>query len=304
MSTVPLAGLPPVPTAVSASAPARPAASPARQALALLARNPTGIAGCLILAGLIFAAIAGPSLYGVDPLDIVGLPFSPPGNDPLLGTDYLGRDLAAGLLYGGRATLLVGLTAATLNLCIGVSVGAAAGYFGGRADAALMKLTEFFQVLPALLFAMVLVTLFGQRLSTITFAIGIVSWPPAARLTRAEFLRLRGLEFVKAARAAGAGPLYLIGRVILPNAAPPIVVAATLAVGTAILFEGGLSFLGLGDPNVMSWGLMIGQNRAYALEAWWTVALPGAAIFLAVLSVSLLGDAFNDATNPRLRGRG
>lgn len=285
-------------------APARPVASPTRQAMVLLARNPTGLAGLLILTGLVFAAVAGPSLYGVDPLDIVGLPFSAPGEDPLLGTDYLGRDLAAGLLHGGRATLTVGLVAAAINLCIGVSIGAAAGYFGGRVDAVLMKLTEFFQVLPTLLFAMVLVTLFGQRLSTITFAIGVVSWPPAARLTRAEFMRLRGLEFVKAARAAGAGPLYLIGRVILPNAAPPIVVAATLAIGTAILFEGGLSFLGLGDPNVMSWGLMIGQNRAYALEAWWTVALPGGAIFLAVLGVSLLGDAFNDAVNPRLRGRG
>lgn len=283
----------------------RPAqeASPVRQALRLFVRNPSGIAGFVILFGLILASVAGPRLYGVDALDIAGVPFSPPGDDPLLGTDYLGRDILAGLLYGGRATLTVGLVSAAITILIGVSIGALAGFFGGPVDTVLMKVTEFFQVLPALLFAMVLVTLFGQSLSTIAFAIGVVSWPGAARLTRAEFLRIRGLEFVKAARAAGAGPLYLIGRVILPNAAPPIVVSATLAIGTAILFSSGLSFLGLGDPNVMSWGLMLGQNRAYALDAWWTVALPGAAIFLAVLGVSLLGDAFNDAVNPRLRKR-
>ena len=280
-----------------------PVASPTRQALGLFVRNPSGIAGLLIFLGLLLASTFGPRFYGVDALDIASFPFSPPGDDPLLGTDYLGRDILAGLLYGGRATLAVGFVSAAITLLIGVSVGALAGYFGGPIDTVLMKLTEFFQVLPALLFAMVLVTLFGQSLSIIAFAIGVVSWPASARLTRAEFLRIRGLDFVKAARAAGAGSGYLIWHVILPNAAPPIVVSATLAIGTAILFSSGLSFLGLGDPNVMSWGLMLGQNRGYALDAWWTVALPGAAIFLAVLGVSLLGDAFNDAVNPRLRQR-
>ncbi len=281
----------------------RTAASPGLAALRLFLRNPSGIVGLAILLALVFAALAGPSLYGVDPFEIVGAPFQPPGGDPILGTDYLGQDILAGLLQGGRATLLVGLSSALMTVVIGVAFGALSGFFGGAVDAGLMKLTEFFQVLPTLLFAMVLVTLFGQKIAVTTVAIGIVSWPPTARLTRAEFLRLRGLDFVKAARAAGAGPGYLIGRVILPNAAPPIVVSATLAIGTAVLFEGALSFLGLGDPNVMSWGLMIGQNRAYALDAWWTVLLPGAAIFLAVLGVSLVGDAFNDAVNPRLRKR-
>ena len=277
--------------------------SPAAVSFRLFLRNPIGLIGLGMLLLLAFAALAGPSLYPVDPFDIAGLPFQPPGDDPLLGTDYLGRDILAGLLYGGRATLAVGFSAALITVVIGVTFGALAGFFGGRIDGILMKITEFFQILPTLLFAMVLVTLFGQRLAIVTLAIGIVSWPPAARLTRAEFLRLRGLDFVKAGRAAGAGPLYLICRVILPNAAPPIVVSATLAIGTAILFECGLSFLGLGAPNVMRLGLMIGQNRAYALDAWWTVLLPGAAIYLAVLGVSLVGDAFNDAVNPRLRKR-
>ena len=210
----------------------RPAADPGLAALRLFLRNPSGLLGLAILIGLLFAALAGPHLYGVDPFEIVGAPFQPPGGDPVLGTDYLGQDILAALLQGGRATLLVGFSAALITVVIGVTFGALAGFFGGRVDAALMKVTEFFQVLPTLLFAMVLVTLFGQKIAITTIAIGIVSWPPTARLTRAEFLRLRGLDFVKAARAAGAGPLYLIGRVILPNAAPPIVVSATLAIGT------------------------------------------------------------------------
>ena len=289
-------------TAPEAEAPTNIPAAPAHDRRRLFT-SPLGIAGGVIIVALVLAAAIGPSLYPVDPFDIAGAPFTPPGGDPILGTDYLGRDILAGLLHGARATLAVGLVAALITLVIGVSVGAVAGFCGRWVDVLLMKVTEFFQVLPTLLFAMVLVTLFGARLSVVTFAIGVVSWPPVARLTRAEFLRIRGLDYVKAARAAGGGPFYLIGRVILPNAAPPIIVAATLAIGTAILFESGLSFLGLGDPNVMSWGLMIGESRSYALDAWWTVALPGAAIFLAVVGVSLFGDACNEALNPRSRGR-
>ena len=289
-------------TAQGEEAPANIPAAPTRQRTRRLFTSPLGIAGGVIIAAMVLAAAIGPSLYPVDPFDIAGAPFQPPGGDPILGTDYLGRDILAGLLHGARATLAVGLVAALITLVIGVSVGAVAGFCGRWIDVLLMKVTEFFQVLPTLLFAMVLVTLFGARLSVVTLAIGVVSWPPVARLTRAEFMRVRGLDYVKAARAAGGGPFYLIGRVILPNAAPPIIVAATLAIGTAILFESGLSFLGLGDPNVMSWGLMIGESRSYALDAWWTVALPGAAIFLTVVGVSLFGDACNEALNPRSRG--
>ncbi|QLH69324.1 ABC transporter permease [Rhodopseudomonas palustris] len=279
------------------------AVSPARAALRQFMKSPSGVAGAILLLLLLAGTALGPWLYPVDPLDIVGLPFAAPAADAPLGTDYLGRDVLAGLIYGGRATLTVGAVAALITIVIGVTVGALAGFFGGWVDALLVKIAEFFQVLPPLLFAMVLVTLFGPKLSTITLAIGAVSWTSAARLTRAEFMRLRDLDFIKASRAAGAGSLHLILRVVLPNALPPIIVSATLAIGTAILFEGGLSFLGLGDPNTMSWGLMIGQNRNYVLDAWWAVTFPGAAIFLAVLAVSLVGDGVNDAVNPRLRRR-
>lgn len=284
--------------------PARGAASPSIVALRQFARSPSGVIGAIVLLAIVLFTVLGAHIYGVDPLDIVGAPFTPPGEDALLGTDYLGRDILAGLISGGRATLTVGGVAAVITILIGVTMGSLAGFFGGPIDTALMKITEFFQILPPLLFAMVLVTLFGQKLMIITIAIGVVSWPSAARLTRAEFLRLRNLDFVKGSRAAGAGNGHLILRVILPNALPPIIVSATLAIGVAILFEGGLSFLGLGDPNTMSWGLMLGQNRNYVLDAWWAVTFPGAAIFIAVLAISLIGDGINDAINPRLRKRG
>jgi peptide/nickel transport system permease protein len=207
------------------------------------------------------------------------------------------------MVYGGRATLLVGVVAAVLSMAIGLTVGALAGYYGGWIDETLMRITEFFQVLPTLLFAMVLVTLFSPSLATIAIAIGVVSWPGTARLARGEFLRLKRREYVLAERVIGAGDARIIWRVILPNALAPLIVSATLAIGTAILFEAGLSFLGLGDPNIMSWGLMIGSNRPYILTAWWAVTLPGAAIFVTVLAVSLIGDGLNDALNPNSRGR-
>ncbi|WP_373847762.1 ABC transporter permease, partial [Delftia acidovorans] len=262
------------------------------------------IAGMAMLLFVLLVAIAGPWIWPADPFEIRTMPLSPPfSEEAWLGSDQLGRDVLTGIIHGGRATLMVGAFAALLSVCIGVTLGAMAGYYGGRVDALLMRVTEFFQVLPALLFAMVVVTLFSPSLVTVTLAIGSVSWPATARLTRAEFMRIRQLEFVRAESAIGARHGRIIWKVILPNALPPLVVSATLAVGAAILFEAGLSFLGLGDPNQMSWGLMIGSARQYLLSCWWAVAFPGAAIFVTVLAVSLIGDGLNDALNPKLRER-
>lgn len=277
-----------LPAAAATAKPAR-VEHPTVEALRMFLRNPSAIAGMLILGLVLLVAIFGPLVHVADPFEIRAAPMTPPfSEEAWLGTDYLGRDVLTTLVYGGRATLLVG---------------AVAGYYGGRIDAALMRVTEFFQVLPALLFAMVVVTLFSPTLVTVTIAIGIVIWPGTARLTRAEFLKVRSLEFVRAERAIGAGDGRIIWKVILPNAFPPLVVSATLAVGSAILFEAGLSFLGLGDPNQMSWGLMIGSSRQYVLTSWWAVTFPGAAIFVTVLAVSLIGDGLNDALNPKLRER-
>ena len=293
------------PTPAAPPAAAVQVLSPAREAWRVFRRNKAAILGLtlLVLIGLVMSF--GPGLYGVKPFDIAGAPFVEPFQNPKhwLGTDYLGRDILAGMLVGGRATILVGLSAACITVSIGVTVGALAGYFGGWVDNLLSRLTELFQVLPALLFAMVLVSLFQPSLGVVIVAIGLVTWTGTARLARAEFLRLRNLEYVNAARAMGARHLRLMLREILPNALPPLVVSATLIIGVAILFEAGLSFLGLSDPNVMSWGLMIGSNRRNILECWWAVSFPGAAIFLTVLSVSLVGDGLNDALNPKLHLR-
>jgi peptide/nickel transport system permease protein len=299
--------MPTVAAAASSKAQAKPAMRvehPGVEAMRMFLRNPAAIAGMAMLLIVLLVAIAGPWVYPADPFEIKAAPLTPPfSEDAWLGSDYLGRDVLTALIYGGRATLLVGAVAALLSVLIGITLGAFAGYYGGKVDAALMKLTEFFQVLPALLFAMVVVTLFSPTLVTVTLAIGIVSWTGTARLTRAEFMKFRGLEFVRAERAIGARDARIIWKVILPNALPPLVVSATLAIGAAILFEAGLSFLGLGDPNQMSWGLMIGSSRQYVLSCWWAVAFPGMAIFVTVLAVSLIGDGLNDALNPKLRER-
>ena len=266
-------------------------------------RNRAALIGLGLLGLIALMLIVGPFTYPVDAFEIVGSPMTPPGADAPLGTDYLGRDVLAGLVRGGRPTVLVGVCAAMISALIGITIGALSGFYGGGIDRVLGRVVEFFQVLPALLFAMVLITLFSASLLTVTIAIGVVAWPGMARLTRAEFLRLRQLDFVRSARAIGASNARIILRTILPNALPPIIVSATLATGSAILFEAGLSFLGLTDPNVMSWGLMIGSSRNYLREAWWAVTFPGLCIFLTVLGISLVGDGLNDAFNPRLRQR-
>ena len=277
---------------------------PFTEAARMFAANYAAVAGLLVLAIIIVVSLLGPFLYTVDPWEMVWSPFSPPGAKGfLLGTDYLGRDLVAQIIHGGRATIAVGCAAALLSVLIGITFGALSGFYRGWVEEILMRITEFFQVLPTLLFSMVLVALFGASLQMITFAIGIVSWTGVARVTRAEFLKIRELEYVTASRSGGANAPTLIFRVILPNALPPIVVQAALLVGFAILFEAGLSFLGLSDPNVMSWGAMMGNNRPFILQHSFTIKYPGLAIFITVLAISLVGDGLNDALNPKLRKR-
>jgi len=277
---------------------------PLREAARMFARNKAAVGGLFLLLGILILTLVAPFFYTVDPFDLVWAPLSPPGTENApFGTDYLGRDILAGIVHGGSATLAVGASAALLAVIIGLSIGSLAGYYGGWVDEVLMRITEFFQVLPTLLFAMVIVALFRPSVATVAFAIGVVSWTAVARLARSEFLRIRSLDYIKAARSISSSNRRIIWLVILPNAMPPLVVQATLAVGGAILFEAGLSFLGLSDPNVMSWGFMIGSSRDYLMDAWWTVTIPGIFIFLTVLAVSLIGDGLNDATNPKLRER-
>ena len=274
------------------------------EAWQMFRQNHAAMTALVLLSLIVLGAIFGPMLYPIDPFDMVWSPFSPPGVDGfILGTDYLGRDLLAAIIHGARVSILIGLSAAFVSVFIGVSIGAVAGFYRGWVEEVLMRITEFFQVLPTLLFSMVIVALFGSSLMMITFSIGVVSWTAVARITRSEYLRIRELEYVMASRASGSTDAKLIFKVILPNALPPIIVQAALMVGSAILFEAGLSFLGLTDPNVVSWGQVIGSNRQYILDASYTVTIPGIAIFVTVLCISLVGDGLNDALNPKLRQR-
>lgn len=264
--------------------------------------NPAALAGLVLLAVIAAAALGAPWLFPHDPLDMVGTPLLWPNQDPEfpLGTDTMGRDVAAGLAHGARVSLLVGLAAAALSLTIGVSVGAAAGYFGGWADRVLVRLTELFQTIPSFLLVIVIVAIAQPSVGVIALAIGVSSWPVVARLVRAEFRSLVHAEFVQAARAQGYGHLRIVLAEILPNALPPIIVTTSVLVANAILMESALSFMSLGDPNVVSWGSMIGDAREMLRTAWYLAALPGLSIVATVLALNLLGDAANDAFNPRL----
>jgi len=264
-------------------------------------RNPTFIAGVAILAFFVLLALFAGVLFPGDPQDMVAQPLLWPGDDPQypLGTDSLGRDVLAQLVYGTRASLLVGVFSAAIGLAIGMVVGASAGFFGGWTDTLLMRLVELFQTTPTFLLVIVILVIVDPSLPTIAMAIGVSSWPTVARLVRAQFRSLRESDFVMAARSLGYSRLRIIVQEILPNALPPVIVAASVMIANAILTEAGLSFLNMRDPNVLSWGGMIGDGRDQLRNAWFLTALPGAAIALAVLSLNLVGDGLNEILNPR-----
>ncbi|MBL8687696.1 MAG: ABC transporter permease [Rhodospirillaceae bacterium] len=267
-------------------------------------RNPAAVLATAFLVFVTIVALTAPLIYPEDPLSMVARPFLWPGQNPkfLLGSDSLGRDVAAGLVWGSRISLVIGIAAMALGVTIGIVVGATAGYFGGRIDDALVRLVEIFQTTPSFLMLVVLVAIAEPRVESITVGIALVTWPTIARLVRAEFRSLREKDFVTAARGLGYGHLRIIFIEILPNALPPIIVTSSVIVASAILMESALSFMGLGDPNRISWGSMIGASRETLRTAWYLTAIPGIAIVLTVLALNMIGDALNDALNPRLSG--
>lgn len=272
--------------------------------LRAFARNRGAVVGVVILLLVGLMAATASILFPFSPWDMQGAPFVGPGEmDFWLGSDSLGRDVAAGIAYGARVSLLIGAVSTLVAVLIGVTIGAFAGYAGGVLDDALMRFTEFFQTIPSFLLAVVLVAIFSPTLSSVVAAIAIVSWPPVARVIRAEVLSLRSREFVQAAEVLGRSSFAIILQEILPNALSPLIVLASLMVASAILLESGLSFLGLGDPNLMSWGFMIGAGRSVIRLAWWMSVFPGLAIFLTVLALNLVGEGLSDALNPRLARR-
>lgn len=268
--------------------------------------QPSAAISLAILLAVLAAAGAATWFFPDDPMNMVGVPYLWPGQDPQfpLGTDLMGRDILAGLLHGARVSLLVGVASTVIALLIGIAVGVASGFYRGRVDSVLTAVTTLFQTIPAFLLAIILVAVLQPSINTIIFALGITSWTSIARLVRTEFLALREREFVRASISLGASDMHLIFREILPNAWTPVVVSTALLIANAILSEAGLSFLGLGDPNVVSWGSMIGTGRDALRTGWYMTALPGVAIMLTVMALNLLSDALHTALNPRLRRRG
>ncbi|OGA01310.1 MAG: ABC transporter permease, partial [Betaproteobacteria bacterium RIFCSPLOWO2_02_FULL_62_17] len=268
-------------------------------------RKTSAVIGLALLLLVMLVALVGPWLVSSDPWDIVVRPFLWPGEDPEfpLGSDILGRDILSGIVHGARVSLQIGLAATAAALGIGVTVGAVAGYFRGWPDDLLMRITELFQTIPTFLLAVVLVAIFKPSMLTIIVVISAVTWPAVARLVRAEFLSLREREFVQSCVVIGMSEARIIFQQILPNCLAPIIVMSSILVASAILTESGLSFLGLGDPNLMSWGTMIGIGREAMRTAWYMSALPGIAIVITVLALNLVGEGLNDALNPRLKNR-
>ncbi len=262
--------------------------------------NPRVIIGLGWLAVVVIVAIFANVLSPRDPFALVAAPFIRPSGAFLLGTDSLGRDVLAGLMHGARTTLLIAVFATLAAVAFGTLIGAVAGYYGGLIDDVLMRTTEFFQTIPSFLFAIVLIAILSPSAINLVIAISVVSWPPITRVVRAEVLSVKSREFVQAAVVAGQRDSAILLTQVLPNTLSPLIVTGSLLVATAILVESALSFLGLGAPNQMSWGFMIGAGRSFLRDAWWLVTVPGVAILLTVLSINLVGEGLNDALNPRL----
>jgi peptide/nickel transport system permease protein len=264
-----------------------------------LRRRPLGLAGLAASALFVVLSVAGPWLSPFDPLALRPETLRPPAPPYWLGTDDLGRDILSGVLHGARVSLLVGVGSALGAVLLGAAIGGVAGYWRGRVDEVLMRVTEWVLVVPQFLIVLVISAIFGADLRLVVTVLALVSWPTTARLTRAQFLALGEQEFVTAARSLGASDARIAVRAILPNALAPIVVTASLQIPAAILAEANLRFLGLSDPNRPSWGAMLNQAQGFLQQAWWMAVFPGLAIFATVLAFNLAGEALNELLRPR-----
>jgi peptide/nickel transport system permease protein len=264
--------------------------------------RPAGRLGLALTGVLAVAAILAPLLAPADPYAITGPSLAPPGGAHPLGTDALGRDLLSGLLFGARTSLGVAVAVGLIVLVIGGLVGGFSGYLGGRWDEALMRMTEFFQALPRFFLAILAIAVFGPGLDRLVIVLGLTSWTMLARVVRSEVLSLREREFILAARALGASNARIVLRELLPNALPAALALLGLIMGNVLLLEAGLGFLGLGDPNAITWGLLAGAAQPYLRLAWWLPFFPGVAILAAVLGLNLLGDALTGALGAETRG--
>jgi peptide/nickel transport system permease protein len=264
-----------------------------------LRQQPQAIVGALLTLLLLLVALFADAIAPYDPFALSNAVLQPPSALHRFGTDDLGRDIFSGVVHGARTSLLVGLAAAGTATVIGLLVGSLAGYAGGITDDLLMRVSELLQIIPRFFLALIIVALLGSNIWLIVLLLGLTYWPGTARLVRAQILSLRARDYITAARAIGVPDAQILLRHLLPAALPPVITLAALQVGGAILVEAGLSFLGLGDRSVVSWGMLLNDAQQFVRRAWWMSVFPGAAITLTVLGLNLFADGLNDALSPR-----
>ena len=272
-------------------------------ALPRLLRQRGAVLGLVILGALALMALSAPWLSPRDPIKTSPREaLQPPGSRFLLGSDQFGRDVASRALHGARVSLTVGLIAVSIAVALGTPVGLVSGYYGGRIDGFMMRVVDVLLAFPGILLALAIVTVLSPGLNNVMIAVGLAAVPNYARLVRASVLSAREQLYVEAARALGSRDVSIVARYILPNVVAPLIVTATLGLGTAILSAAALSFLGLGSqPPQPEWGRMLSEGRDYLREAWWISTVPGLGIMLTVLAMNLLGDGLRDVLDPRLK---
>jgi peptide/nickel transport system permease protein len=271
--------------------------------LSRVVRNRRGLLGGIVVAAMLATGLLAPVVapYSYSAQSLLQR-LKPPTVAHWLGTDGFGRDILTRVIWGARVSLEIGFLATGLAIAVGTAVGGAAGYFGGAVDTGIMRVADVFMSVPALFLILVVVALFGASLLNTAMVVGLVTWAPVARIVRGECLTLRARDFVEAARALGASHGRILGRHVLVNAVPAIIVQGTLLLGQTILIESGLSYLGLGvQPPTPSWGNMVVEGRQFLASAWWVSTFPGLAIFATVLGFNLFGDGLRDALDPALR---
>ncbi|WP_053206626.1 ABC transporter permease [Jiangella muralis] len=275
----------------------RPPVPGGRQAWRRFLGHPPAVAGLVILIVVVLVAVAADWIAPYDPQAVSQALLEPPSGEHLLGTDTVGRDILSQIIHGGRVSLIVALVTGLGTLVIGSLVGAVAGFYGGRVDAVLMRIAEVFQVIPSFALALIIVAVLGANLAYICAALVMALWPQMARLVRGEVLRIMTTDMVAAARTVGHSNRRIIMSDVLPNALPPLIVQTTIDLGSAILLQAGLAFLGLGDPSNLSWGDIL-QQAQRDLSAWWMSVPAGVVIFLVVLAANFVGDGLNRALRP------
>ncbi|MDR2519516.1 MAG: ABC transporter permease [Eubacteriaceae bacterium] len=268
-------------------------------------RNRLSLAGLLVLAAIVAASVAAPLIAPYDPLEIFMDAFqAPPSPEHILGTDSVGRDVFSRLLYAGSVSMSVSLIAVSIYSVVGILIGAASGYFGGKFDYIVMRATDTVMSFPLMVLMIVLVAIMGQSVANIVLIIAFVGWPSLARMVRSEILSLKGQEFVEAAVASGEGPASIIFRYLVPNCMPAIIVNVTFGIANAILMEASLSFLGLGiQPPAASWGYMLmdAQSVTILTRMPWLWLPPGLIIFVTVMAINFIGDGLRDALDPKMK---